>query len=164
MPTSSTLRNHVVNLLTVRQAHCTFEDAVVHMPSDRRGERPEELPYSVWELVGHLRRAQRDILDYCRDPNYAPHDWPDDYWPDATAPLDEATWTDSLTQVRSDRDALCELVSDETIDLHDTVPSSDEHTYLREAMLVADHNAYHIGQIVTVRRQLGLWPPGGDTE
>jgi uncharacterized damage-inducible protein DinB len=158
MPTPSALREHVLNLLTVRQAHCTFEDAVAQMPPDRRGDRPENLPYSVWELVEHLRRAQRDILVYCRDPDYEPDEWPDAYWPDTAAPPSDDAWTEAVNGVVDDRDALCDLVRDEGLDLYDTVPSSDEHTYLREMLLVADHNAYHIGQIVTVRRQLGLWP------
>ena len=154
MPTPAPLRTHLTNLLNTRQAHCTFEDAVAHMPAERRGERPNDLPYSVWELVDHIHRAQHDILTYCRTPDYEAHDWPDDYWPDAAAPASEDAWTDGLAQVQSDRDALT---------AYDTVPSSDEHTYLREAMLAADHMAYHVGQIVTVRRQLGLWPPSGDT-
>ena len=163
MDSTASLRSHLTDLLTARQAHCTFEDAVAHMPPDRRGERPETLPYSVWELAEHIRRAQRDILDYCRDPHYEADEWPDAYWPDATAPADEAAWDECLSQVQTDREALCDLVTDPTIDLHDTVPSSDEHTYLREAMLVADHTAYHVGQIVTVRRQLNLWPPSEDS-
>lgn len=158
MSTTSALREHVLNLLTVRQAHCTFEDAVAQLPPDRRGDRPENLPYSVWELVEHLRRAQRDLLVYCRDPDYAPNEWPDAYWPDTAAPPSDEAWTEAVNGVVNDRNALCDLVRDERIDLYDTVPSSDEHTYLREMLLVADHNAYHIGQIVTVRRQLGLWP------
>jgi uncharacterized damage-inducible protein DinB len=132
------------------------------MPSGRRGERPERLPYSVWELVEHIRRAQYDILVYCRDADYNAPDWPSDYWPDAHGPADEQAWTDALAQVENDREALCDLVRDESLNLYDAVPSHDEHTYLREMLLVADHNAYHVGQIVTVRRQLGLWPPSGD--
>jgi hypothetical protein len=108
--------------------------------------------------VEHLRRAQRDILVYCRDPDYEPDEWPDAYWPDTAAPPSDDAWTEAVNGVVDDRDALCDLVRDEGLDLYDTVPSSDEHTYLREMLLVADHNAYHIGQIVTVRRQLGLWP------
>ena len=163
MDRDASLREHLLSLLTARQAHCTFEDAVAQMPPARRGERPEALPYSVWELVEHLRRAQHDILVYCRDPDYAASDWPGDFWPDDASPSDEA-WAESLAQVEEDRTALADLVRDESLDLHDTVPASDEHTYLREVMLVADHNAYHVGQIVTVRRQLGLWPPSADHE
>lgn len=164
MGSNAALRSHLTDLLTARQAHCTFEDAVAHMPPDRRGERPEALPYSVWELADHIRAAQRDILDYCRDPDYEAPNWPEAYWPEGSAPPNDAAWTDCLTEVQEDCDAMCDLVTDETIDLYSTVPSSDEHTYLREAMLVADHNAYHIGQIVTVRRELGLWPPSADAK
>jgi len=162
MDRDASLREHLLDLLTARQAHCTFEDAVAQMPSARRGERPEALPYSVWELVEHLRRAQHDILVYCRDPGYEMPDWPDDFWPDASAPPSDEAWAESLRQVEDDRAAVCDFVRDETLDLYDTVPSSDEHTYLREVMLVADHTAYHVGQIVTMRRQLGLWPPSAD--
>ena len=163
MSTPSALREHVVNLLTVRQAHGTFEDAVAQMPLDRVGDRPEALPYSVWELVEHLRRAQRDILDYCRDPDYTAPDWPDGYWPDAASPPSDDAWDEAVAGVQADRETLCEMVRDERLDLYDTVPASDEHTYLREMLLVADHNAYHIGQIVAVRRALGLWPAGTGT-
>ena len=162
MSSDPALRSHLTNLLTARQAHCTFDEAVAHMPPARRGERPDDMPYSTWELVEHLRRAQRDILDYCRDPHYAVQDWPDDYWPDAAAPPSTEAWHDAVDQFGNDRAALCDLVTDASIVLYDTVPSSDEHTYLREVMLVADHNAYHIGQLVTVRRQLGLWPPSSN--
>jgi uncharacterized damage-inducible protein DinB len=162
MDRDAALRTHVLDLLTARQAHCTFETAVAQMPPARRGDRPDGLPYSVWEQVEHLRRAQHDILVYCQDPAYAAPDWPADYWPDAPGPPTEEAWDESLAQVEADRDALCALVKDESVDLYDTVPSSDEHTYLREMLLVADHNAYHVGQIVTVRRQLGLWPPSAD--
>ena len=164
MDRDAALREHLLNLLTARQAHCTFEDAVAQMPPARRGERPEAPPYSVWELVEHIRRAQHDILVYCRDPDYAMPDWPSSYWPDVPTPPDDEAWTDSLTAVEEDRAALGDLVRDESVDLYDTVPSSDEHTYLREVMLAADHTAYHVGQIVTVRRQLGLWPPSADHE
>jgi len=164
MDRDASLREHLLNLLGARQAHCTFEDAVAQMPPARRGDRPEALPYSVWALVEHLRRAQHDILVYCRDPDYEMPDWPNDFWPDAPAPPSDEAWTESLQQVEDDRAAVGDLVRDETLDLYDTVPSSDEHTYLREVMLVADHNAYHVGQIVAVRRQLGLWPPTGDHE
>ncbi|MEF8816912.1 MAG: DinB family protein [Salinibacter sp.] len=164
MEQNAALRSHLTDLLAARQAHCTFPDAVAHMPTGRRGERPDALPYSVWELVEHIRRAQRDILDYCRHSDYEAGEWPHDYWPDTTAPSTPTAWDESVAQVQDDQEALCDLVADETIDLYNTVPSSDEHTYLREAMLVADHTAYHVGQIVTVRRQLGLWPPSGDAE
>ncbi len=164
MNQNTALRSHLTDLLTARQAHCTFADAVAHMPAEHRGKHPQSLPYSVWELVDHIRRAQYDILEYCRNPKYQTPDWPNDYWPDAAAPPSSNAWDESVVQVQEDRDALCDLITDETIDLYETVPSSEEHTYLREAMLVADHTSYHVGQIVTVRRELGLWPPSGDAK
>lgn len=160
MARSAALRKHVRALLTARQAHATFHDAVADLTPSARGVRPDDLPYSVWELVEHLRRAQRDILEYCRDPNYEAGDWPDDYWPAAQVPSGDTAWADSVAQVQQDRDAMVTLIMDEDRNLYDTVPSHDEHTYLREALLVADHNAYHIGQIVAVRRSLGDWPMG----
>lgn len=159
MDRDAALREHVIDLLSARQAHCTFETAVANVPPVHRGTRPENVPYSVWELVEHIRRAQHDILVYCQELNYQMPDWPDDFWPEESAPSGSEAWSDSISQVQADRDAMCKLVRDDTVNLHDTVPSSDEHTYLREALLVADHTAYHVGQIVTVRRQLGLWPP-----
>lgn len=164
MDRDEALREHVLALLTARQAHCTFEDAVAAIPASMRGERPDALPYSPWELVEHVRRAQHDILVYCQDPDYEAPSWPEDYWPDAVSPSSEDTWTESINQVLDDRDALCALVQDPTLDLYETVPSSDEHTYLREALLVADHTAYHVGQLVSVRRMLGIWPPSRDAE
>ncbi len=162
MDRDDALREHVLALLTARQAHCTFEDAVAAIPPSLRGERPEELPYSPWELVEHVRRAQHDILAYCQDPDYESPSWPEDYWPDGTAPPSNEAWYESISQIQDDREVLCELIQESSVDLYDTVPSSDEHTFLREALLVADHNAYHIGQLVAVRRLLGIWPPSQD--
>jgi len=158
---NTSLRAHVLDLLTARQAHATFDDAVAGLEPDLRGVRPDALPYSVWELVEHLRIAQRDILDFCRDADYAAPAWPDDYWPDRTAPPSDAAWTESLEAVRDDRDAVCDLVRDESVYLHAPIPHGDGQTILREAMLVADHNAYHVGQIIAVRRALDAWPPEG---
>ena len=157
MDRASSLRSHLVDLLTARQAHGTFEDAVEGLPPDLRGTRPEDLPYSVWELVEHIRIAQFDILDFCRNPDYEPPDWPAAYWPDDPAPPSDEAWTSSVQQVIDDRDALCTLVRDDSTDLFATIPHGDGQTILREAMLVADHTAYHVGQIVAVRRCLNVW-------
>jgi uncharacterized damage-inducible protein DinB len=157
MSRDTQLRSHLVDLLTARQAHCTFDEAVADLPAEARGQRPDDLPYSVWEQVEHLRRAQRDILDFCRDPEYTQPAWPDDYWPDSAAPADEAAWTDSVEQVQDDLQAMCGLVQNPSLNLYEEIPHGDGQTYLREAMLVADHNAYHIGQIVTIRRALDAW-------
>ena len=151
------LRTHLVRLLTARQAHCTFEEAVADLPAPLRGQRPEGLPYSPWEQVEHIRTAQHDILHFCRNADYAQPAWPADYWPDAPAPPSDAAWTESIEQVQADLASMCDLVRDPSLDLTDEIPHGDGQTYLREAMLVADHNAYHIGQLVTVRRLLGAW-------
>ena len=157
MSQDTRLRSHIVQLLTARQAHGTFDDAVDGLAPEARGLRPDDLPYSVWELVEHVRIAQHDILDFCRNPEYEQPDWPDDYWPDALAPPSEEAWARSIEQVRDDLQSMCKLVRNPSINLHDEIPHGDGQTYLRETMLVADHNAYHIGQIVTVRRLLGEW-------
>ncbi|WP_022836805.1 DinB family protein, partial [Salisaeta longa] len=119
------------------------------------------LPHSGWELVEHLRIAQRDILDFCQADAYEQPAWPDDYWPAAAAPPSENAWHDSLQQIRDDHAALCTLVRD-TPDLMAVVPHGETQTFLREALLVADHNAYHLGQLVDVRRALDCWPPEAD--
>jgi len=163
MSTNPALRNHVRALLTEGQAHCTFEDAVANLSPEYWGSQAEAVPYSVWELVEHIRRAQHDILTYCREADYAAPDWPDAYWPKTRAPSSRNAWTESVASVRADRASLCMIATDEAIDLYDTVPSSEQHTYLREVLLVADHTAYHVGQIVTVRRAVGTWPPDDET-
>jgi len=129
------------------------------MPLDLRGTRPDGLPYSPWELLEHIRIAQHDILDFCQNPDYTQPDWPEGYWPDAVAPSSSAAWEGSVHQVRNDLQAMKDLVSDPATNLHAKIPHGDGQTVLREAMLVADHNAYHVGQLVTVRRLLGCWPP-----
>ncbi|PEN13017.1 ABC transporter [Longibacter salinarum] len=156
------LRHHVLNLLTARQAHATFDDAIGGLAPELRGVRPEGLPYSVWEQVEHMRIAQRDILEFCRAPEYAEREWPNDYWPDASAPDDDTVWTSSVEGFRTDLESICDMVRDDSIDLYEPVPHGDEQTYLREALLVADHNAYHIGQIITIRRQLDAWGDHAD--
>jgi uncharacterized damage-inducible protein DinB len=159
MSRDTRLRQHLINLMTARQAHVTLDDALRDLPAELRGERPEGMPYSPWELVEHLRVAQHDILDFCRNPEYEQPSWPDDYWPDAPAPDSEEAWTESVAQIRRDLESMCGLVRNPDLDLYAEIPHGNGQTYLREAMLVADHNAYHVGQLVAVRRLLGAWPP-----
>ncbi len=159
MDPDASLRQHLLKLLDAHQAHVTFDDAIANVPPDLRGTRPDGLPYSPWELLEHMRIAQQDILDFCQNPDYTQPDWPDGYWPDSAAPPGKAAWTESIHQVRDDLQAMKELVSDPAVTLHADIPHGDGQTVLREALLVADHNAYHVGQLVTVRRLLGCWPP-----
>ncbi len=154
----ASLRMHLLKLLDSPQAHRTFDDVIRDLPPALRSERPDGLPYSPWELLEHLRLAQRDILDFCRDPAYEAPVWPEDYWPETSAPPDEQAWNTSIRRFRTDLDAMKQLVR-ETNDLYGEIPHGDGQSYLREALLVADHNAYHLGQLVTVRRLLGAWPP-----
>jgi uncharacterized damage-inducible protein DinB len=152
------LRNQLVRLLDSHDAHVDFEAGLKGIPPDRRGAQPEGLPFSPWQLLEHMRIAQHDILDFCRNPKYAEKKWPDDYWPNGPAPKDSAAWDEAVATFKRDREALQQLVSDATLDLFATIPHGTGQTYLREVLLVADHNAYHLGQLIAVRRLLGIWP------
>jgi hypothetical protein len=157
MDTNAALRDHLKRLLDWRDAHADFDAAVGDMPPALAGVRPAKLAYSPWELLEHLRLAQRDILDFCRDPNYAEKKWPDDYWPPTPAPPTAADWDASAAAYRADREALKRLAADPAVDLFAKIPHGQGQTYLRELLLVADHNAYHVGQLIVVRRLLGAW-------
>jgi uncharacterized damage-inducible protein DinB len=151
------LRAQLAALLDWRDAHADFDTAVDGLPPGLRGRTPEGLPYSPWQLVEHLRRAQHDILDFCRNPDYEELTWPDDYWPAEAEPPSAAAWDESLAGFRRDREALGALARDPGTDLLAPIPHGSGQTLLRELLLTADHNAYHIGQLVAVRRLLGAW-------
>lgn len=155
---SDPVREHLVRALEWEDAHVGFDKAVAGLSSDARGVRPPGFDHSVWELVEHIRLAQADILDFCVNPRYE-HTmaWPDDYWPSTPAPAGEAAWLESLSSYRRDR-ARLQQVARETPDLASRVPTGqDQQTYLRALLLTVDHTAYHVGQIVSVRRALGVW-------
>jgi len=155
--TDPDLRQHVVNLLSGGNAHATFDDAVKNLPPELRGKKPKGAEYSAWQLLEHLRIAQWDILEFSRDPKHQSPEWPSGYWPAQPAPPDEKAWDKSVRAFRSDLKELCDMVADEAVDLFARIPHGDGQTVLREALLAADHNAYHIGQLVLVRRLLGAW-------
>jgi len=157
MGTDNELRQHLVKLLTGSEAHVNFEAAIEALPPELRGKRPEGADHSIWELVEHLRIAQADILDFSRNPDYKERRWPEDYWPESTAPASASAWDQSVASLLADRQALCDLVLDPAIDLFAKIPHGSGQTILRETLLTADHNAYHVGQIVLVRRLLGAW-------
>lgn len=152
------VRDHLVRALAWEDAHVGFDKAVAGLPLHARGVRPAGFEYSVWELVEHIRIAQADILDFCVNAHYAHRmAWPDDYWPPTPAPPSEAAWADSLASYARDLDRLRRLARD-VEDLTALVPTgSGAQTYLRALLLTADHTAYHVGQIVAVRRALGTW-------
>ncbi|MGH9720969.1 MAG: DinB family protein [Bryobacteraceae bacterium] len=134
-----------------------FEQAIQGLPEELRGKRPKGAQHSPWEILEHMRLAQWDILDFSRNPNYVERKFPDDYWPKAPAPPNAAAWTKSARTFRAGLEAMCQLVADESTGLFARIPHGDGQTILREALLVADHNAYHLGQLVLVRRLLGAW-------
>ena len=157
MAESEALRQHVLDLLRGRNAHADFDTAVADFPSRLRGVKPPGAPYSAWQLLEHMRIAQWDILEFSRDPHHKSPDFPAGYWPGTPAPPDEAAWDKSLESFRNDLDAMCKLVTDDATDLFAKIPHGDGQTILREALLTADHNAYHLGEVVLLRRVLGAW-------
>jgi hypothetical protein len=151
------LRDHLLELLRGRSAHLDFEKALAGVPADLQGKPAPGLPHTLWQLLEHLRFTQWDILDFSRNPGYREPEWPKDYWPETAAPPDAAAWDRSLESFRSDLQAMKDLVADPKTDLYAKIPWGSGQTILREAMLAADHNAYHLGQIVSVRQALGAW-------
>jgi len=151
----------VASALDWDQAHITLDGALKGLTPEDRGRRPEGYPHSVWQLVEHLRIAQHDLLDFCRNPKYS-HDlkWPDDYWPADPAPSNDAAWRTSLKELRADNEAFAKFTSTTRIDLTKKIPHGTGQTYLRTVLVAIDHAAYHLGQIVDVRRLIGSWPPG----
>jgi hypothetical protein len=156
-PHNKELRDHLVYLLDGGGAHATFSDAVKNMPEELRGVKPDGLSHSAWMLLEHLRLAQWDILEFCRNSKYKAPEWPKEYWPETETPPSAAAWNKSVQQFRRDMKAMQELVTNPKTDLYARIPWGDGQTILREALLVADHNAYHIGQLIDVRRLLGAW-------
>ena len=154
---SAALRGQLRRILSWQDAHVGFEKSVEGLAPKLRGVRVDGFPHSAWELLEHLRITQHDILDFCRNPSYVEMTWPDDYWPSSAEPPSEAAWDASIAAFREDRAALEAVAADESIDLFAKIPHGDGQTYIRELLLVADHTAYHIGQIVVVRQQLGAW-------
>ena len=150
-------RKQLVELLKGGGAHATFDDAIKGMPEKLRGAKPGSLPHSAWMLLEHLRLAQWDILEFSRNSKHESPKWPEGYWPKAEAPPSTSAWDKSIQQFRKDRKAMQGLVANPKIDLCAAIPWGDGQTILREALLVADHTAYHIAQIVDVRRLLGAW-------
>ncbi len=151
------LRAQLVKLLDFQEAHVGFDRAVKGIPPRLRGSVPAGWEYSLWQLVEHLRIAQADILEFCQTAKYKEKKWPDDYWPTPAAPPSAAAWTTAIAGYRRDRKTLQRLVANTRIDLLATIPHGTGQTYLREIVLVADHASYHIGQIIALRRQLGIW-------
>jgi hypothetical protein len=152
-----TIKEQLTQLLTGAHAHVTFEDTVAGIAFENIGKKPGNLPYSIWQLVEHIRITQWDILEFSRNRDHQSPEWPKAYWPDADAPADENEWQNCLCGIRSDRDEFVELLNKPESDLYTPFSYGTGQTLLREAMLIADHTSYHTGQILEVRRLLNDW-------
>jgi hypothetical protein len=151
------LREHLATVLTWGEAHADWNQALAGLDPAHRGVRPAGSPYSAWELLEHARISQEDILDFSTNPHYVSRDWPAEYWPKTPAPPDDAAWEKSVKEFAKDTEAMATLVKDPHTDLFAKIPHGTGQTILRQALLLADHNAYHLGQFVLVRRLLGTW-------
>ena len=151
------LRQNLLYLIRGGGAHAKFDDAVRSLPPNLRGKKPVNFPHSPWMLLEHLRIAQWDIVEFSRDAKHVSPKWPEGYWPKAPAPPSATAWTKSIQKFRAGQKAMLDLVANPKTDLFAKIPWGDGQTILREALLVADHNAYHIAQLIDVRRLLGAW-------
>jgi hypothetical protein len=155
---TAALRDHLLYLLQGGGAHVDFVAAVADLPAGLRGGKVAGLPHTPWRLLEHLRIAQWDILEFCRNPRHVSPTFPEGYWPKGDAPPDDAAWNGSVAMFRADLRAMQDLVADPATNLFAPLPHGKGQTVLREALLAADHNAYHLGQLIVVRRLLGAWP------
>ena len=151
------VREQVINLLRGGQAHLTFDAVTKDFPPKLRGVKPPGAPHTAWQLLEHMRIAQWDILEFSRDPKHVSPSWPEGYWPKAEQPPSDAAWTKSVASVKKDLLTMEKLIEDPKTDLYAKIPHGTGQNILREALLIADHNAYHIGQLLLVRRLLGAW-------
>ena len=149
------LIDEIIHLLNGGNAHADLKRALAGLPANLRGVKVDKLPYSIWQLVEHIRITQWDMLEFSKDGSHQSPDWPDNYWPKETAPKDDNTWNQTVKQIDLDRDELINLVK--TGDLFTKIPHGDGQNILREALQAADHNAYHIAEIIVIRRLLGAW-------
>jgi len=155
------MREQLAKSLDWGEAHADFDQAVAGLSPELRGRRVSGLPHSAWEVLEHLRIAQHDILDFARNPKYEEMKWSDEYWPDAPEPPSATAWDESVAAFKRDREAVKKLATDSSIDLGAKIPHADKpsQTFARAVLLVIDHNAYHVAELVVLRRLLGAWPP-----
>jgi hypothetical protein len=158
MDNDKALRDHLLYLLKGGGAHLNFDAAVADLPPELRGAKVPGVPHTPWRLLEHLRICQWDILEFSRNPRHVSPPFPDGYWPKGDAPPDPGAWDRSVAAFRADLRTMEDLVADPATDLFARIPHGEGQTVLREALLVADHNAYHLGQLVLLRRALGAWP------
>ena len=151
------VREQVLSLLRDGQAHASFDDVIKDLPAKLRGAKPDGAPHTAWQLLEHMRLAQWDILEFSRNAKHASPQWPEGYWPKTEKPASDSAWKKSISSFKKDLAAMQKLVEDPKTDLYTKIPHGTGQNILREALLAADHNAYHIGQLVLLRRLLGAW-------
>ena len=151
------LRRHLLDLLKGGNAHVKFDEVVKDFPERLRGKKPDGQPHTAWRLLEHMRIAQWDIVEFSRSSKHVSPEFPDGYWPEGDAPAGAAAWEKSVKQARADLKTMEDLVRNPETDLYARIPWGDGQTILREALLVADHNAYHLGELLMIRRLLGAW-------
>lgn len=154
---AASLRGHLLELLQGRFAHAPFDKVLEDWPIKLRGVKPEGLPYTPWQVLEHMRVAQWDIVEFSDNPRHVSPDYPDGYWPALEEPPSEDSWDKSIRVFSADLGRMTALVEDRSLDLFEPFPHGSGQTLLREAVLLADHNSYHLGQLVTMRRLLGAW-------
>jgi len=147
--------NELTRLLLGGNAHVTLRKAIEGLPPELRGVKPALMPYSIWQLVEHIRIAQWDMLQFCRYENHKSPKWPDEYWPKESTPDDDAAWNASLAEIENDLEGFIELM--EHSNIYQILPHGEGQTILREALQMADHNSYHTGEIIAIRRMLNAW-------
>lgn len=151
------VREQVIKLMRGGQAHLSFDEVIKDFPAKLRGAKPNGAPHTAWQLLEHMRIAQWDILEFSRNAKHVSPAWPAGYWPETEAPPSDAAWKKSIASIKNDLLAMEQLVGDPQTDLYAKIPHGTGQNILREALLIADHNAYHIGQLLLLRRLLGAW-------
>jgi DinB family protein len=157
MKKQKSLPEHLMELLNGGHAHVDFEKAVKDWPPNLQGKKPEGAAHSPWEVLEHMRIAQWDILEFTRNSKHVSPEFPAGYWPKTQAPSDSKAWNKSVAAFQADLKAIIKIVQNKSTDFYAPLPHGDGQTVLREVLLVADHNAYHLGELLLLRRQLGAW-------
>jgi hypothetical protein len=158
MKDQKSLQEHLLELLSGGQAHLDFAGVVKDWPARLQGKRPKGAAHSPWEVLEHMRICQWDILEFTRNPKHVSPDFPSGYWPGTQAPPNKEAWEESVAAFRADLEAISEIVKDDATDFFAPLPHGEGQTVLREVLLTADHNAYHLGELLLLRRLLGAWP------
>jgi uncharacterized damage-inducible protein DinB len=157
---TDTVRQHLIELLRERHAHIQLEDAIKDLSPQLRGQKPQNSPYSIWQLVEHIRIVQWDILEFCKNDAHKSPKWPQGYWVENQSVVDDETWEESLSHIWKDKEAFIALLNSPEVDLFIPFAYGEGQTLLREALVIADHTSYHTGQIVVIRKILGDWKSG----